>query len=79
MRPHHLELSSSESTGVYTALKIALRLAREAGTDSETAQIAKALELIGNRPMSGGYESQSERDAGYRKQLSGECAVYGCV
>jgi hypothetical protein len=57
---HHTELEQ-----ITFALKLAICLAKEHGTDAELEQIKAAYTMLENHETSGGYESQGERNAAY--------------
>jgi len=77
MTPYYMHLTADESNQVFTALQRAMYLVKQHGTDEEIARFTAAYELMGNHPMSGGYESQAERDAAYIGSFADECAMFG--
>lgn len=79
MTPYTINLTRyDEVPQIQQALKIAICLEKEAGTDTEIAQLKAAYEMLENHEVSGGYESQEERNAAYMLAAVQECNRYGC-
>jgi len=78
MIDYYLKLSSEESTNLLLALKTAMRLAKDVGSDEDRSQILKQYELIGNREMSGGFETVEERMKEQRNADAKYYATWGC-
>ena len=78
MKPYVLMLSSAESAKLERVLRRALYLAKDVGTDDEIESIRAMHELILNRPMVGGFETEEERRTAYMQGCLEQCQTYGC-
>jgi len=77
MKPYTHNFSVDETNDILCALRVAVRLANEIGTDDQKKQIKNVFELVGNREASGGYESQDERDAAYLNSFAVHQSLHG--
>jgi hypothetical protein len=78
MIPYTINLTRyDEVPQIQQALKIAICLAKESGTDAEIEQLKAAYEMLENHEVSGGYESQEERNAAYMLAAVQEYKQYG--
>jgi hypothetical protein len=77
MKPYTTILTSEESMQIYHALAIGLSAAQFIGNKAVIDKISAAHQMLGNHAVSGGFESQAERDAHYLDSFDADCAKHG--